>query len=246
MNIGKHIKHFRYYSQAYSFLFGVFSCLLVMHSILNNVTITYSSDCTLVAKAPVVPKPKINQSPSIKHIGGEVKAKKTANTSTHIEPMIYILDVFEPKNKGERAAQTFIKKYFWDIIATRGTQPASVKMAQAILESDKGRSRLTKTSNNFFCIKFRGYNKYSNSKHSYFDKVEKDEDDYYVYDRPTESFEHHRVFLEGDRYKDCHDSTIPEDWCDCLQEKGYATDKNYAKKLKSVIEKYHLKDLDKY
>ena len=129
--------------------------------------------------------------------------------------------------------------------------PASIKMAQAILESGSGRSTLAKQSNNHFGIKC--------GKDWKGKEVYRHDDDYRdgllvrscfrAYDDPYDSFIAHSDFLSNPyskRYKFLFnlDPTDYNAWAHGLKKAGYATDPAYPSKLISLIEKYQLYTLD--
>ncbi|MGA0256629.1 MAG: glucosaminidase domain-containing protein [Saprospiraceae bacterium] len=127
--------------------------------------------------------------------------------------------------------------------------PASIKMAQALLESGAGRSTLAREANNHFGIKcggvwegdtfYREDDDYKNGKliKSCFRK----------FDSAMESFMAHSEFLvKQNRYRFLFDykTTDYKAWAKGLRTAGYATDKTYANKLIDIIEKYELYELD--
>lgn len=120
--------------------------------------------------------------------------------------------------------------------------PASIKLAQGILESSSGNSELTKRSNNHFGIKcHKGWE----GPHTFHDDDEKGEC-FRVYGDPTKSYRDHSLFLTSrSRYSKLF--TLKEGdyvgWAQGLSEAGYATDRRYPAKLIGLIEKY---DLHKY
>ena len=120
--------------------------------------------------------------------------------------------------------------------------PASITLAQGILESSSGNSELTRKSNNHFGIKcHKGWK----GKRVYHDDDKKD-DCFRVYKDPANSFKDHSLFLTGrTRYaklfKFKKDDYVK--WAKGLSEAGYATDRRYPAKLIALIEKY---DLHKY
>ncbi len=120
--------------------------------------------------------------------------------------------------------------------------PASITLAQGILESSSGNSELTKKSNNHFGIKcHKGWK----GKRIYHDDDENGEC-FRVYKDPKTSFRDHSVFLAGrDRYARLFKLKKGDyvRWAKGLSEAGYATDRRYPAKLIALIEKY---DLDKY
>ncbi|MBT3442916.1 MAG: LysM peptidoglycan-binding domain-containing protein [Flavobacteriaceae bacterium] len=121
--------------------------------------------------------------------------------------------------------------------------PASITMAQGILESNSGKGGLAMKSNNHFGIKCH---KNWKGKKVYHDDDEKGEC-FRKYRNPETSYRDHSVFLESrDRYnflfKLKKDNYIK--WANGLKKAGYATDQGYANKLISIIERYELWKLD--
>ena len=121
--------------------------------------------------------------------------------------------------------------------------PASITLAQGILESSSGNSLLTKKSNNHFGIKcHKGWK----GKRVYHDDDEKGEC-FRVYKDPKTSFRDHSMFLVGrERYSKLF-KFKKEDyvkWAKGLREAGYATDKRYPDKLIGIIKKYELYKYD--
>ncbi len=127
--------------------------------------------------------------------------------------------------------------------------PASIKLGQAMLESNMGRSELASYANNHFGIKCGG----SWDGTSYY--VEDDEykkgkkikSCFRKYDNVVESFLAHSEFLANSkRYADLfkYDRKDYKAWAHGLKKAGYATDPNYPTKLISVIEKFELYQYD--
>jgi len=119
--------------------------------------------------------------------------------------------------------------------------PASITMAQALLESAAGKSELAVNARNHFGIKctsdwFGGV--------YYYDDDSKGEC-FRQYKDAAESFKDHSVFLQRPRYATCFEIAIEdyEGWAHRLRECGYATDKLYAPKLIKIIEDYRLDTL---
>lgn len=117
--------------------------------------------------------------------------------------------------------------------------PASITLAQGIIESGSGRSSLAKESNNHFGIKCH---KNWTGRKTYKDDDDKN-DCFRVYDTPEESYKDHSLFLvNGKRYKDLFllDKTDYKGWAKGLKKAGYATNPQYADLLINVIEVYEL------
>lgn len=131
--------------------------------------------------------------------------------------------------------------------------PASIKLAQALLESNAGRSDLATKANNHFGIKCGG---------DWSGKTYRKEDDDYdsngqltkscfrAFSSTEESFIAHSEFLRNpskmNRYGFLFnlETTDYKGWATGLRKAGYATDPNYASRLIKIIEDYQLARLD--
>lgn len=121
--------------------------------------------------------------------------------------------------------------------------PASITLAQGILESDYGRSSLTVQANNHFGIKC--HNGWTGAK-IYHDDDKKSEC-FRRYKSAEESFRDHSDFLlNTSRYKSLFSlsSTDYKGWAHGLKKCGYATNPSYAALLIDNIEKYELHAFD--
>jgi len=120
--------------------------------------------------------------------------------------------------------------------------PASITLAQGLLESSAGQSRLAREGNNHFGIKC----------HNWKGKSMKHDDDrrnecFRVYKNAEESFKDHSDFIRfRDRYKPLFDNPIEDykAWAYALKKAGYATDPAYPEKLIKLIEDYDLTRFD--
>jgi predicted transposase YbfD/YdcC len=131
--------------------------------------------------------------------------------------------------------------------------PASIKLAQAILESDMGRSDLANEANNHFGIKCgnswpgKEFYKHDDDKNH---KGELIESCFRKFNTPQESFIAHSDFLtdtnKADRYGFLFETTDYKKWSKGLKKAGYATDPKYPDKLISIIEKYELYQYDNF
>ena len=121
--------------------------------------------------------------------------------------------------------------------------PASITLAQGLLESGAGQSTLARKSNNHFGIKcgsdWRG-------------KTVSHDDDargecFRAYKHPKESYEDHSKFLAGrSRYASLFKLKITDykGWARGLKKAGYATNPRYADQLIGIIELYELHKYD--
>jgi flagellum-specific peptidoglycan hydrolase FlgJ len=136
--------------------------------------------------------------------------------------------------------------------AVRTGIPASITMAQAILESGWGESGLTVNANNYFGVKadssWKGpvYNTMTGEVYSGQSVVVNA--NFRKYNDARDSFKDHSNFLvDMPRYDGLFAFGITdyENWAKGLQSAGYATSPTYASKLISLVEQYGLQDLDK-
>lgn len=125
--------------------------------------------------------------------------------------------------------------------------PASVTLAQGILESSNGQSRLARKENNHFGIKatpswIAGGGKYG----IYTD--DKPNEKFCSYGSVGDSYEHHSKFLvENKRYTGCF-ALSPDDykgWTEGLAKAGYASGGKYAENLQKIIEQNGLQQYDR-
>ncbi len=138
----------------------------------------------------------------------------------------------------------YIKKYASVAVSEmyRSGIPASITLAQGLLESGYGLSPLAKEGNNHFGIKCHDWT----GKKMYYDDDKRGEC-FRVYKNADESFKDHSDFLRyRDRYKSLFDNEITDykSWAYGLKKAGYATDSSYPSKLIRLIETYNLSQYD--
>ncbi len=120
--------------------------------------------------------------------------------------------------------------------------PASITLAQGILESGAGQSELCRKGNNHFGIKCHGW-----SGRSVYHDDDETQECFRAYNSAKESFEDHSKFLATSaRYKRLFQlpRTDYKSWAYGLKECGYATNPQYAQKLIQLIELYQLHQYD--
>jgi hypothetical protein len=128
--------------------------------------------------------------------------------------------------------------------AKKNKMPASIKIAQAILESNAGRSRLAVENNNHFGIKCTEYGCLPGHCTNFMDDSHKDF--FMKYKTVWDSYRDHSRFLHKDRYQALF-KLAPNDykgWAAGLEKAGYANSPDYGKKLVSLIERFKLYHLD--
>lgn len=178
-------------------------------------------------------------------------AKTTSNKSNQkssqnsVKPATEVLEA----TSNVKVTTELVLKYiddFKDIAKDNMRQhgiPASITLAQGILESGVGQGSLSKRANNHFGIKcHKEWNGPS---------VRHDDDSaqecFRKYDDPADSYRDHSLFLTTrSRYASLFE--LPKDdykaWAKGLRAAGYATDTKYPDKLISLIERYQLNQYD--
>jgi len=122
--------------------------------------------------------------------------------------------------------------------------PASVTLAQGLLESDAGESRLARINNNHFGIKC--FSKDCSKGHCANFTDDSHKDFFRRYKNVWESYRAHSIFLRKKRYLHLQKlgTTNYVGWSHGLKEAGYATDLRYANKLIEIIEALNLNKYD--
>lgn len=146
--------------------------------------------------------------------------------------------------KWNSAYQQYIDQYKDLAIEQMKTHgiPASITLAQGLLESGAGRSRLAVKGNNHFGIKCHGWGGAS----IYEDDDERNEC-FRRYPSAYDSFEDHSRFLRsGQRYRSLFSLRITDykGWARGLKAAGYATNPKYADQLIGIIQLYKLYQYD--
>jgi flagellum-specific peptidoglycan hydrolase FlgJ len=164
--------------------------------------------------------------PSVKTAKNQFQYNPKQSTA---ERIAYYIEVFSPVAQKEMAEFRI---------------PASITLAQGLLESGNGSGRLAREANNHFGIKCHSD---WNGKRIYHDDDRKGEC-FRVYQNPFTSYRDHSLFLtERSRYAFLFDlnPTNYKAWARGLKKAGYATDPNYPQKLIRLIERYQLDRFDK-
>lgn len=122
--------------------------------------------------------------------------------------------------------------------------PASIKLAQGLLESNAADSRLAKANNNHFGIKC--FSKKCKKGHCSNFTDDSHKDFFRKYTSVKASYKAHSEFLQKDRYIHLKElgTTDYQSWAHGLKKAGYATDKRYADKLIRIIEALELYEYD--
>ena len=159
--------------------------------------------------------------------------------------LFFILFIGLPLLSGaQQTRQQYIDKYKNTAIQNMRNHkvPASITLAQGMLESGNGNSDLAKKSNNHFGIKCHSSWK---GKKTYHDDDKKGEC-FRVYNTVYDSYADHADFLHKTRYAKCFELKITDykGWAHELKNAGYATNPKYPKLLIKIIEDHELYKFD--
>ena len=119
--------------------------------------------------------------------------------------------------------------------------PASVTLAQGIIESAEGKSMLSRTANNHFGVKGEFNGAYVRADD------DKPNEKFKKYDNVGQSYEDHSKVLMGERYQKYTRNLSADDykgWAAGIKAGGYATDKRYVSTIVGVIEGANLQKYD--
>ena len=160
----------------------------------------------------------------------------------------YLLTIFFIVSVSAKKIQAnidYIEKYHNEAIAQQKKYniPASITLAQGILESGAGKGRLAVKANNHFGIKCSDW-----SGAKIYHNDDRRNECFRKYKSPLESYEDHSKFLVSrDRYSSLFDLKVTDykGWAEGLRKAGYATDPKYPQKLIKLIETNDLHKYDK-
>jgi flagellum-specific peptidoglycan hydrolase FlgJ len=152
--------------------------------------------------------------------------------------------VTPPAQPAPKNAEEYILRYY-KLAQKQYKQtkiPASIILAQGLVESAAGKSGGAKIANNHFGIKcFSKKHKWCCVKAC----DDSNKDSFRIFETVEECYAEHSKFLKKPRYKKLFSyGTDYVRWARGLKECGYATDKNYARTLISTIRKYKLNRFD--
>lgn len=156
---------------------------------------------------------------------------------------ILVINVLNAQSRNPKY-EAYIEKYSEFAVQCQNEHhiPASITLAQGILESGAGESSLAKECNNHFGIKC-GNDWYGRSTRKNDDRPN---ECFRCYKSAKESYDDHAKFLQRQRYSFLFDYKITDykSWAHGLKQAGYATDPKYPQKLINIIETYKLYEFD--
>lgn len=174
-----------------------------------------------------------------KHEKGKTETVEVKTADTSIDE-VEKEEIIKPPSSTDRYIATYAEIAKAEM--RKSKIPASITLAQGILESGSGRGRLAVEAKNHFGIKCHGW---KGAKIYHDDDAS--QECFRKYRKAESSYEDHSDFLTGrKRYADLF-KLKPDDykgWARGLRAAGYATDRKYPQKLISLIERYELYKYD--
>jgi LysM repeat protein len=140
----------------------------------------------------------------------------------------------------KNTTKDYISKWKATAVAQMNTYkiPASITLAQGILESGNGNSKLARLANNHFGIKCHS----TWEGATYVQDDDKKDECFRAYDNASQSFEDHSLFLKKRRYAPLFELKMKDykKWAKGLKSAGYATNPKYPSLLISLVERFEL------
>lgn len=196
---------------------------------------TYHRKESTPKKEPYMP-PTIHQKEAV------VAYKPSKEINNKNEHLIATSDVTVSKDAIQEYVDLY-KNVAMDNMREYGI-PASIKLAQGILESGSGKGKLCREANNHFGIKCKETWTGATIKHT----DDAPNECFRKYDSAMDSYKDHSEFLAHRvYYKNLFtlDKSDYVAWANGLKKAGYATDAKYPQKLISIIERYNLYEYDR-
>ena len=193
--------------------------------------------------APEVKRP-VNKKPAKKKAAAPV-AKKPAPYRPRETANLSVIET--PTPGADPDVEAYIARYYKlaRVEMEKYGIPASITLAQGIIESNAGKSKLAKNNLNHFGVKCMS--KRCPKGHCTNHTDDSHKDFFRKYTSVWASYRDHSVFLKnGSRYSKCFKyGKDYKKWARGLKAAGYATDSRYAETLISTIERYRLNRFDK-
>ena len=188
--------------------------------------------------------------PSARKVSHLTKNRKPASKDPNLANTYSNVTKYSDEDLARRAAKrkkqlAYVKKFAKTAQSEMRTYkiPASITLAQGLLESNVGESRLATKNNNHFGIKC--FSRKCRKGHCSNFTDDSHKDFFRKYKSAWESFRAHSQLLKAKRYRGLY-KLEPDDyrgWAVGLKKAGYATDPKYAQKIIELIEDL---DLDEY
>lgn len=218
----------------WKYRFSIISCFVLIYVIKTkdiNLQLSLSSitDTRLDPVSTIVEEPNEPRAAATSNSYSNLGFNKASTSDKRRKQLAYI-------QRFSKIAQTEMNKF---------GIPASIKLAQGLLESNAGESPLSRKNNNHFGMKCFSSKCKKGHCSNFSDDSHKDF--FRVYQNAWESYRAHSKMLQKKRYKGLFqlDKKDYKAWARGLKAAGYATDKRYAEKIIHLIEDLELYRYDR-
>lgn len=226
----------------------MFKKILLLLTIITLIGCNAAKPVIVTKKAPIKPKPEVVRTIKKPAASSPATTRPTVAKSVKKEQGNRETEVIVSTSKTvvtNDVIVSYISKFKEIAMGNMKNYgiPASIILAQGILESGAGRGDLAISANNHFGIKCHVGWTGESVKHD----DDSDQECFRKYDNPSESFKDHALFLTGrSRYSKLFEFSKGDykAWAKGLRAAGYATDPKYPDKLISYIERYNLHQYD--
>jgi len=224
-------------SWLWKYRFSIVTCFIVSYLLVTkdlNLQLTLSS----------IPQTKITELPQ--QIRSEEEQRVNISQTAHAAPIGNSYSNLGNSSSKKKKQIAYVKR-FSKIAQTEMKKfgiPASIKLAQGLLESNAGESPLSRKNNNHFGMKCFSTKCKKGHCSNFSDDSHKDF--FRVYQNSWESYRAHSKMLQNKRYRHLLDlgHSDYKAWAKGLKASGYATDKRYAEKIIHLIEDLKLHRYD--
>lgn len=226
----------------------MFKKIILLFTLITLIGCNTTKPVIVTKKPPLKSKPELVRTIKNTTVSSSNTAKPTASKPIKKEPNNRDTEVIVSTSKTvvtNDVIVSYISKFKEIAMGNMKNYgiPASIILAQGILESGAGRGDLAISANNHFGIKCHVGWTGDSVKHD----DDSDQECFRKYDNPSESFKDHALFLTGrSRYSKLFEFSKGDykAWAKGLRAAGYATDPKYPDKLISYIERYNLHQYD--
>ncbi|MGK0389834.1 MAG: flagellum-specific peptidoglycan hydrolase FlgJ [Maribacter sp.] len=231
INVSKHNFNMHWNKLGYKYFIIIFSGLIIYSKDIHFVLQLQNNHSNLFNYEQSTSNEVHSRGENIKSISGINSEKREFN-----------LISFNPSTPKEKRYKNYIINYHKLAIKEmqKNKIPASITLAQGLLETNGGLSKLATDNNNHFGIKC--FSKKCKKGHCSNFNDDSHKDFFRKYNSKKESYKDHSILLKKDRYKKLFsfNKNDYKSWAFELKKAGYATDKKYPEKLIEIIEKYNL------
>ena len=194
---------------------------------------------------PTERTPKIKKEKT-KSTSQKTKDQNLSNTYSNMTYSFGKNESGKSKSSKRKKQETYVNR-FVDVAQKEMRKygiPASITLAQGLIETNAGDSRLAKQNNNHFGMKC--FSKKCGKGHCANFTDDSHKDFFRKYKSSWESYRAHSQLLVGKRYRHLKKlgSKDYKGWARGLRKAGYATDKRYAEKLINIIDELKLYQFD--